>query len=602
MCYCPCCQCGGGILTINKEFIIADGTDELLIILCAATDYDPSAIGYRSNTDQLTERVKRGVEEAVTAGWEQLLEEHLRDYSSLFSRMSFILDDADCSIPTNELIANYAKATESERRHLEQLYFAFGRYLQIASSRGMTVPNNLQGIWCNSNTPAWSSDIHANINIQMNYWPSEVTNLSETATPFYDWIYNESIVQGQWQAYAKEVAGIDVGWLCFWENNIFGYSLYRSDKNYMAAPAWFCWHLWQHYCYSLDTDYLRNHALPVMLSCVDFWMERLVRDEADGLWICPQEWSPEHGPVADGTAHTQQCVWNLFDITLKALDIVAEISPYAAVLPSPSRISEIRQKFVELDDGLHTERYEGTYGNPFNGVTKGDVLLREWKHLTLAQAGSEKQHRHVSHLMCLYPFNMVYPSHPMMEAVENAMKLRGERNTGWAMAWKLCLWARARNAEKTYDCLKMALNHARTYNVSTDPKNAGVYYNLLDAHPPFQIDGNFGTCAGIAEMLLQSYADTLAILPTIPDSWKGGGQVKGIKALGNRTVDFEWKDGEVTALSVNGEEVIISGVINQPTHTQPTRSSDKYAIDLLGRPTRRTRKGVYIVNGQKIVF
>ena len=280
------------------------------------------------------------------------------------------------------------------------------------------------------------------------------------------------------------------------------------------------------------------------------------------------------------------------------------------VLPSLQRIAAIMLKFSQLDNGLHTETYEGNYGNPFNGIHRGDVLLREWKHLTLVQAGSERQHRHVSHLMCLYPFNMVTPGHPLMQAVENAMKLRGERNTGWAMAWKLCLWARARNAEKAYACLQMALHHATTYNVSTDPRNAGIYYNLLDAHPPFQIDGNFGTCAGIAEMLLQSYGDTLALLPALPDAWKAGGRVKGMRAEGNRTVDFEWKDGQVTMLTINDEEQIDNEIINpqEPTDTIPEPNAVIY--DLQGRrlsvPAVSSASsvlppGIYIKNGKKVV-
>lgn len=600
---------GGGNLGITSNGIEVRQADECLIILAAGTDYDAEAQGYVSNTMQLEGRMMQRAGDAA-ADWESLKQEHLRDYSALFSRMSLSLDDADSTLPTDSLINSYASASASERRHLEQLYFAFGRYLQIASSRGVPVPSNLQGIWCNSNSPAWTSDIHANINAQMNYWASEVTNLSETAFPFYEWIYNEALRHDQWSFYARGVAGIDDGWLCFWENNIFGYSLYRSNQSYMAAPAWLCWHLWQHYRYSLDIDFLITRALPVMLSCVDFWMKRLVRDAADGLWICPQEWSPEHGPLSDGTAHTQQCVWMLFHNTLRAISIVQAHSPNAAVLPAITRIAAIRLKFAQLDNGLHTETYEGNYGNPFNGIHTGDVILREWKHLTLAQAGSERQHRHVSHLMCLYPFNMVTPGHPLMQAVENAMKLRGERNTGWAMAWKLCLWARARKAEKAYACLQMALHHATTYNVSTDPRNAGIYYNLLDAHPPFQIDGNFGTCAGIAEMLLQSYGDTLALLPALPDAWKAGGRVKGMRAEGNRTVDFEWKDGQVTMLTINDEEQIDNEIINpqEPTDTIPEPNAVIY--DLQGRrlsvPAVSSASsvlppGIYIKNGKKVV-
>jgi len=196
----------------------------------------------------------------------------------------------------------------------------------------------------------------------------------------------------------------------------------------------------------------------------------------------------------------------------------------------------------------------------------------------------------------------VTPGHPLMEAVENAMRLRGERNTGWAMAWKLCLWARAGWAEKAYDCLKMALNHAQIYSVSTNPQYAGVYYNLLDAHPPFQIDGNLGVCAGIAEMLLQSHGDTLQLLPALPEAWKAGGRVTGLRAEGNRTVDFGWKDGRVTSLTVNGEAVPDNSIRDMQASDSTSVTIVPAAYDLRGRRlSAQPQRGLYIRNGKKYV-
>ena len=538
----------GGEVCATTNGIEVRGASEIIILLAASTDYDPVSPTYLKSLSSYHDlRVNQAIRLTETSlDWAALMEKHVDDYKALYDRMSLELTDDEPAMPTDSLIMRYSNgASEAEQRYLEQLYFAYGRYLLIASSRGLASPANLQGLWNNSNTPPWSSDIHTNINVQMNYWPAEVTNLEETVYPFLNWIYNNAVVQPQWRECAQHVAGDGI--LCFWGLNIFNYwQMPKANEMYCAAPAWLCWHLWQHYLYTQDEAFLSERALPVMLACIDFWKKRLVRDKNDGLWVCPQEWSPEQGPLDDGTAHSQQCVWMLFDCTLKAIDIVGE----RAAGVTEEEDGQIRAIFDELDNGLHTEIYNGVYGNSINGVSKGDVLLREWKNYATTSAARERQHRHVSHLMCLYPFNMVAPGHELMPAVINSMLLRGERNTGWAMAWKMNLWARARKADMAYAVLQGALNHARTYNVSTDPKNAGVYYNLLDAHPPFQIDGNFGACAGIAEMLMQSYADTIRLLPALPEQWAQCGSVNGMRAEGGYELDFQWKDAKITYLSI----------------------------------------------------
>ena len=542
-----------GRVTATEEDLTLSGATEAVVLLTASTDFDPLASDFltpQHGTDAVLTQVRQRLRETET-DWGFLRLRHLYDYLPLFDRMTLTLTDEEPAMPTDSLVMRYGDgATEAEQRYLEQLYFAFGRYLLIASSRGVALPANLQGIWNNSNTPPWDSDMHANINVQMNYWPAEVTNLPETHLPLLDWVHDYALLRPEWQERGREVAG--AGWLCYWENGIFAFSqMPAANHRYCAAPAWLCWHLWQHYRYTQDADFLRERALPVMLSCVRFWMHRLVRDRNDGLWVCPQEWSPEQGPLDDGTAHSQQCVYTLFDTTLRAID---ETGSGATDLTG-AELALMREKFAELDDGLHTEAYDGRYGNPANGVGKGDLLLREWKNYSSTVAATEQQHRHVSHLMCLFPFALATPGHPLMQAVENSMLLRGERNTGWAMAWKMNLWARARRAEKAYGVLRGALNHARTYNVSTAPANAGVYFNLLDAHPPFQIDGNFGACAGMAEMLLQSYADTLRLLPALPKAWAAEGRVKGICGEGGFELDFEWRDAQITRLTVRSRAV-----------------------------------------------
>lgn len=532
------------LLVMEDGLYVSDAT-EVTIFLAAETNYDASEERYVGKLGNELTKAQRLVADAAARGWKALGNDHVLDYERLFSRMAISLDGAHSERPTDELVMDPEKASPEEQRALQQLFFDYGRYLQIASSRDGAVPSNLQGIWCNTNKPAWHCAIVSDINVEMNYWPAEPTNLGETATPFLNFIYSGAMEHNYWREYAQKMTGISEGWLCSFVNTPLGCGdPWYPNHVCCATPAWFCWHLWQHYVYSQDTEYLQKRALPVMLGAVDFWMLRLVRDKEDGLWVAPTEWSPEQGPLDDGTAHTQQCVWNLFDFTLKAIEIVGLQN--AGI--TNERLKAIRQKFSELDTGMHTESYTGAYGNEVNGVRTGALLLREWKHYPYTRA-SERQHRHVSHLLCLYPFNLIDGNAELAEAVRNSMLLRGERNTGWSMAWKLCLWARMNDGSRCHDILTSALKHASTYNISTDPKNSGIYCNLFSAHPPFQIDGNFGLTAGIVEMLLQSQGGILRLLPALPEAWAEGGTVRGVCTEGAFEVDIQW-DAHVVEAAV----------------------------------------------------
>ena len=520
----------GGEMTTGEDGITVRGADEVLVILAGGTDYDPQNATYVSNTAALAGKVEAWVNDAAAKTWAEIYSEQQADYKSFFDRVHLDLEGTVNDVPTDRLVDTYAQGAGPNARMLEQLYFAYGRYLSIGSSRGVDLPSNLQGIWNNIEKASWHCDIHSNINVQMNYWPSETTNLSELHLPFLNYIINMADSK-EWKAYARE-SGQTRGWTCYTENNIFG-GTGGFMKNYVIANAWYCSHLWQHYRYTLDKDFLKR-AFPAMLTASQYWMDRLVK-AADGTYEAPREYSPEHGPGSENaTAHAQQLIYDLFESTLKAIDILGN-----EVEVSAADLEKLQDRFAHLDKGLAIERYTGQWGANKNGVKTGEKILREWKYSQYT-AGADG-HRHMSHLMCLYPFSQVKDGTDLYKAAVNSLKLRGDGATGWSMGWKINLWARAKDGNHTHTILKNALRHANG--------GAGVFYNLYDSHAPFQIDGNFGACAGMAEMLMQSHTDSIEILPALPAAWSAG-EVSGLKAVGDFTVSIVWKGGKPLRVTV----------------------------------------------------